>query len=121
VLGLLIACLCAFNLVFYAACLAALIGVGYWAVSKIDLTAQKDPRYIVIDEACGMMVALMGLPLNWMTLVAGFLLFRLFDIVKPFPIRRLERLPGYWGILFDDLGAGLYVWLILILVFGNPG
>lgn len=88
---------------------------GGWAVKNLNLSHDDDPGYVVTDEACGMMVALWGLPLNGWTVIAGFILFRLFDIFKPFPLRRLEKLHGYWGIMLDDLGAGVYTWLLLWL------
>ncbi len=95
------------------------IWVGYWAVSRIDLSVRKDPNFVVIDEVGGILVTFMGIPLTFTSLMTGFILFRLFDIIKPFPLRRLEKIPGYWGILLDDLGAGLYVWFILRIFFHN--
>ncbi len=91
--------------------------MGWWAVSQLDLSREKDPGFVVVDETCGMLLAFALIPFTWQTAVAGFILFRLFDIFKPFPIRYFERLPGYWGIMADDLAAGVYVWLILHLVF----
>jgi phosphatidylglycerophosphatase A len=76
----------------------------------------KDPGFVVIDEVAGQMIALIGVPLHWKYLVAGFILFRSFDIVKPFPLRRLEALPGGIGIMMDDVGAGLYA-LALIQIW----
>ena len=76
-------------------------------------SGQKDPGFVVIDEVAGQMISLIGVPLNWKYLLAGFILFRGFDIVKPFPLRRLERLPGGTGIMMDDVGAGLYAVLLL--------
>jgi phosphatidylglycerophosphatase A len=76
-------------------------------------SGQKDPGFVVIDEVAGQMISLIGIPLNWKYLLAGFILFRGFDIVKPFPLRRLERLPGGTGIMMDDVGAGLYAVLLL--------
>jgi len=73
----------------------------------------KDPGFVVIDEVAGQMIALIGVPLNWKYLLAGFILFRSFDIVKPFPLRRLEKLPGGTGIMLDDVGAGLYALVLL--------
>jgi phosphatidylglycerophosphatase A len=73
----------------------------------------KDPGFVVIDEVAGQMIALIGVPLNWKYLLAGFILFRAFDIVKPFPLRRLEKLPGGTGIMMDDVGAGLYALVLL--------
>jgi phosphatidylglycerophosphatase A len=68
----------------------------------------------VIDEVVGQWIAFAGaVRLNWKSLLAGFLLFRLFDIWKPFPVRRAEALPRGWGILADDIAAGLYAALVL--------
>jgi phosphatidylglycerophosphatase A len=75
----------------------------------------KDPGFVVIDEVAGQLIALIAVPLDWKYLLAGFILFRSFDIVKPFPLRRLERLPGGTGIMLDDVGAGLYALVLLQL------
>ena len=77
---------------------------------------QKDPGQIVIDEIAGLMVALAGLPFNLKTVLAGFIIFRVFDILKPFPIRILEkRVGGGSGIVLDDVLAGVYGNLIIRL------
>ena len=68
---------------------------------------QADPQRVVIDEAFGQLLALFLIPINWPALAMAFLFFRLFDIIKPYPIRRLEKLPGGWGIMADDAGAGV--------------
>jgi phosphatidylglycerophosphatase A len=73
----------------------------------------EDPGFVVIDEVAGQMIALIAVPLHWKYLLAGFILFRSFDIVKPFPLRRLEVLPGGTGIMMDDVGAGLYALALL--------
>ena len=81
---------------------------------------RKDPNHVVIDEVAGQLVALIACPLVWQALLAGFILFRGFDIVKPPPVRSLERLPEGTGIVVDDLGAGVYalIALQLLLHFG---
>lgn len=73
----------------------------------------KDPGFVVIDEVAGQMIALIAVPLHWKYMLAGFILFRSFDIVKPFPLRRLETLPEGTGIMMDDVGAGLYALALL--------
>jgi phosphatidylglycerophosphatase A len=78
----------------------------------------KDPGFVVIDEVAGQMIALIGTPLGWKYLLASFILFRSFDIVKPFPLRRLEGLPGGTGIMMDDVGAGLYA-LVLLQIWAH--
>jgi phosphatidylglycerophosphatase A len=68
----------------------------------------KDPQFVVIDEVAGQLVALIAVPLTWKSFLAGFILFRAFDIVKPPPVRQLEALPEGIGIVLDDVAAGLY-------------
>ncbi len=73
-----------------------------------------DPGVIVVDEVVGQWITLAGATaLNWKAWLAGFVLFRLFDIVKPFPAGRLQKLPGGWGIVADDVAAGVYGALVL--------
>src|SRR5215469_14018693 len=81
---------------------------------------KKDPSHVVIDEVAGQLVALIAVPIGWKPLLAGFILFRAFDILKPPPIRMLERLPEGTGIVVDDLGAGIYGLIVmqLLLHFG---
>ncbi len=119
----------------------AIVGLlGVWSCSRVaDYAGVKDPQYVVIDEVSGMHLTLVlaimpvGLPtgllpadeatvfglysafslLNWKYLLLGFILFRVFDIWKPWPIRRLEKLPGGWGIMADDWMAGIYAAILL--------
>lgn len=94
---------------WYAAGTAALFGLGVAAATRVERTAhRKDPSVVVIDEVVGMLVALFALPLRAVEVLIAFLCFRIFDIAKPFPLRRLEAQPGGWGIMLDDLVAGLY-------------
>ena len=106
------------------ATLIAATAVTFIGIPAATLVARssglKDPQFVVIDEVAGQLVALIAVPLAWKTFLAGLILFRVFDIWKPFPIRRLERLPDGTGIVVDDLGAGLYALAImhLLLHFG---
>ena len=85
----------------------ALLVVGALAATRAERAlGTTDPGPVVIDEVMGMCVTLVGAPLTWPTALAGFLLFRVFDIVKPPPARQLERAHGGWGIMLDDLAAG---------------
>jgi phosphatidylglycerophosphatase A len=68
----------------------------------------KDPQFVVIDETAGQLITLIAAPLTWKSFLVGFILFRAFDIVKPPPVRQLERLPEGTGIVVDDIAAGLY-------------
>ncbi len=71
-------------------------------------SGRTDPGFVVIDEVAGQWIALIGSPADWRHGLIALVLFRVFDITKPFPVRRFERLPGGWGIVFDDVAAGLY-------------
>ena len=86
----------------------ASLGLGVWS-SRVaaSVRQQSDPRMVVIDEAVGMWVACFLLPKSLPILLAAFVVFRVLDIVKWFPLNRLERLPGGWGMMADDLAAGL--------------
>ena len=102
-----------------AALVVTLIGIPA-ATRAARGSGLKDPQFVVIDEVAGQLLALIAVPLAWKTFLAGFILFRGFDICKPFPIRRLERLPAGTGIVLDDLGAGIYALVVmhLLLHFG---
>ena len=94
--------------------------VGIWAATQTERRLQKkDPSIGVIDEVAGQMVALLPLMIwlpAWWRVLAAFILFRAFDIWKPYPVRRLEGLKGGTGIMADDLGAGVYAALILLVM-----
>ena len=95
--------------------------VGIWASSRVERLWGHDSSRIVIDEVVGQMITFLGIAAGRYQLSAfhiflGFGLFRLFDIVKPFPIRHLERLKGGLGVVADDVGAGLYALVVLTLV-----
>jgi phosphatidylglycerophosphatase A len=71
-------------------------------------SGRHDPQFVVIDEVSGQWIALLFSPFDWRHALIALILFRLFDITKPFPVRQLENLPEGWGIVLDDVGAGLY-------------
>jgi len=90
---------------------AAISGFGLWAADVVARdTKIKDPQFVVIDEISGQMITFLAAfsAANWKYLLVGFILFRAFDIWKPFPARRAESLPGGWGIMADDWIAGVY-------------
>ena len=90
--------------------------VGSWSGSVAERYFGKtDPRHVVIDEVMGMLVTLFLVPVGWRGAVGGFLLFRLFDVVKPWPSNRLERLHGGVGVMADDGMAAIYANLALRL------
>jgi phosphatidylglycerophosphatase A len=99
--------------------LLAVIVVGTWAAHHAERAlGGKDPGAIVIDEVAGMTLSVLVFPLTPPVLVAGFVLFRVFDVVKPEPARSSQRLPGGAGVMVDDLIAGLYTLGVLALVRG---
>ena len=71
-------------------------------------SGRKDPQFVVIDEVAGQAITLLFSPFDWKHALIALILFRLFDITKPFPVRQLENLPEGWGIVIDDVAAGLY-------------
>jgi phosphatidylglycerophosphatase A len=86
---------------------------GVWA-STVAAGERKDPQFIVVDEVLGVWLTLAGaVTWNWKAYALGFVLFRIFDIVKPWPVRRFEALPQGWGIVADDLMAGVYGAIVL--------
>ena len=82
--------------------------IGVYSASRAAPEWGKDPRQVVIDEGVGFLFAVAFLPPSAGTIIAGFFVFRAFDIVKPPPARQLEVMPGGWGIVADDVVAGLY-------------
>jgi phosphatidylglycerophosphatase A len=106
-----------------AGSLAILVSVvGVWAADRVATYLQKkDPQIVVVDEVAGQLITYFGLAttatfaINWQYLLAGFILFRVFDIWKPFPARLAESLPGGLGIMADDWVAGIYAALALAL------
>jgi phosphatidylglycerophosphatase A len=97
-----------------AAAIAGLFALGAWSSSVAEACCSRtDPGHVVIDEVMGMLVTLFMVPVGWPGAVFGFLLFRAFDVVKPYPADRLERLHGGVGVMADDAMAGVYANLAL--------
>lgn len=89
--------------------LAAFTVLAIWSADKAETVfGEKDCSKIVVDEIAGFMVANFAAPAGFAPLITAFILFRFFDIIKPYPARRAERLPGGAGIVLDDVVAGLY-------------
>jgi phosphatidylglycerophosphatase A len=106
---------------------SAALGVtlaGTWAADVAERAmARKDPGAIVIDEVAGMALSVLLLPMTAVAVGVAFLLFRIFDVVKPYPCNALQRLPGGVGVMIDDVVAGLYalgVVLVARALFGVP-
>jgi phosphatidylglycerophosphatase A len=103
---------------------AAIVGIVLFILLSIlvadvteKITRQKDPGCVVIDEYAGMLVTFLGVQFTWMSAILGFFIFRFFDILKPFPIRAIERkLPGGAGVVLDDVLAGVFSNIALRIV-----
>ena len=99
---------------------AVLLGitlVGLWAAGVAETELKKqDPGPVVIDEVAGQLVTLLLTGVGWRGAIVGFFVFRVLDILKPFPARRFERLHGGFGIMADDLMAGVYGWGLMMLL-----
>ncbi|MCU0250069.1 MAG: phosphatidylglycerophosphatase A [Vicinamibacterales bacterium] len=100
-----------------------LVVAGAWSARLAERAlGVEDPGPVVIDEVAGMLVSLLFLPGTWPVILAAFFAFRVFDIVKPWPAGRLEDVPGGWGVMADDVMAGVYANLtIQILLWARPG
>ena len=96
--------------------IVAVFAVGVWAAHGTEIAVgRKDPGIVVIDEVLGMLITLAVLPVSLWGVLLGFLFFRAFDVVKPFPAAQLEHIHGGMGIMADDAVAGLYSHLLLRL------
>lgn len=109
--------------VFYAALLLLLIISVPLSGAAEKIIGKKDPGSVVIDEIVGYFVAMVGLPIAWghtfgnyKYIILGFVIFRIFDIAKPWPIKQLQVLKGGWGIVIDDVVAGIFTRIILQLI-----
>jgi phosphatidylglycerophosphatase A len=98
-----------------AAILATLIGIPAATIVARE-SGRKDPGHVVIDEVAGQLIALIAVPADWQHAALSLLLFRLFDILKPPPIRQLERLPSGTGIMLDDVAAGLFALVVAQII-----
>lgn len=91
--------------------------LGVWADNRLEPYWGEDPSRVVVDEMVGVWIALLvAMPFVWWHAWVAFLLFRFFDIVKPFGIRRMESIPGGWGVMMDDVLAGVYSAVVLFAI-----
>jgi len=94
----------------------AITAIGVWSSAIVETVWGKDPSRVVIDEVAGMCISLLFLPVSVKYLLCALILFRFFDIAKPLFIRKMELLPGGWGIMADDVLAGIYTNIIVSAV-----
>lgn len=99
--------------VWFFVLIGVVTAVGIWATDYIDSEDDHDPKRGVIDEWVGVWVTVLFLPVTWPWMIAGFFVFRALDILKPLGVRRIEAWPGGWGIMFDDIAAGVIGAVIL--------
>jgi len=105
-----------------AGAIAALFVVGSWSGSVAERHfGVSDPSQVVVDEVMGMLATLFLNPVGWAGAFVGFVLFRIFDVVKPYPANQLERLPGGVGVMADDLMAAIYANLALRICIWSFG
>ena len=107
----------------YGLVLVIFLAVSIPVASRAQEYLGPDHPAIVLDEIVGLLIALYGVPRQWLWIIIGFALFRLLDIWKPFPIKYCEKLPGGWGVVLDDAAAGLGARVVLaaMMVFGGKG
>lgn len=107
-------------LIYSLPLVVVITALGIWSGNMVEPIWGKDHGRVVIDEVAGLFVSLLFVPVTLPCVVAGFILFRFFDIAKPLFIRKLEALPGGWGVMADDLLAGVYANVVLhILIWVN--
>ncbi|MGQ9602664.1 MAG: phosphatidylglycerophosphatase A family protein [bacterium] len=92
--------------------------LAVWAARRCEVIYGADDRHIVIDEVWGMLIGLQGIGIKPSQLLAAFVIFRAIDIIKPYPIRRVERVGGGFGVVLDDGIAGIYTALLMLLIRG---
>jgi phosphatidylglycerophosphatase A len=102
-------------LVWQVSLLVGVTLLGVPVASRLEKIHGTDPKLVVCDEVAGMLVTYLGVTTGLLGWLVGFFWFRVFDILKPYPVRRLERLPGGWGIMADDILAGVYAQVALRL------
>jgi phosphatidylglycerophosphatase A len=101
----------------YLATIIVVIAAGIWAAGRVELdTKIVDPSFVVIDEVAGQLITLFTIPFAWSYMITGFFVFRAMDIIKPFPARRVEQLHGGFGIVTDDVIAGIYGNVIMQII-----
>lgn len=100
---------------------AVITAIGVKSANEVEVLWGKDHQRVVIDEVAGMCITLLFVPITVKHVIAGLVLFRFFDIAKPLGIRRLEKWPGGWGVMADDVLAGIYANIVLqiIIIFFN--
>ncbi len=100
---------------FVGALIVLVVGIPAATIVARE-SGREDPGHVVLDEVCGQWIALAACPANWPHALLALLLFRVFDIIKPWPARQLEDLPGGTGIMLDDVAAGVYALVVFVVI-----
>jgi len=111
--------LAAYDTMWQPFALAIILIAGIWSAGALEEIWGHDNNKIVIDEVAGMIIALLFIPVKVEYIVTGLVLFRFFDILKPLGIKKTEQLPGGWGVMADDVVAGVYAQLLLRLIMAS--
>lgn len=90
--------------------------LGILSSNKLEKLWGHDAQKIVVDEMVGQWIALLFIPISWLNILLAFILFRLFDIFKPWPIRNAEKWPAGWGVMGDDVLAGIFANIVLLVI-----
>ncbi|MBN2103983.1 phosphatidylglycerophosphatase A [bacterium] len=107
------------NWILLSACIIFFL-IGVWSATQVEkMENKKDASIIVIDEIVGMWIALLFIPvsMNWIWWMGAFVLFRIYDVIKPFPAGKSQELPSGWGVMVDDVWAGFYANVTLEIVY----
>jgi phosphatidylglycerophosphatase A len=102
--------------IYYVITIGIIFGIGVWSGNMVEPIWGKDHGRVVIDEVVGMGITLFFIPVTIKYILMGLILFRFFDIIKPLYIRKLEALPGGWGVMMDDVLAGVYANIYRVLI-----
>lgn len=116
IVGVILAAAFHSSLYLYWCVFLGIVCIAYIFFERFKDQFDHDPSFFVLDEVCGIFVTFALTSITWQSFLPGFLLFRLFDIWKPFPIKHIEKLPGFRGIMADDLLAGVYAAVVLWLL-----
>jgi len=101
------------SLVIDLAAIVLVLFMGVYSIKIVHQQWEHDDSKIVVDEIVGVWIAAFALPLVWWYYLAAFILFRVFDIIKPFGIRSIDRLNGHWSVMLDDVLAGVYAFIVV--------
>lgn len=106
------------NIVIHAITMVIVFIVGTWSARQMCVKlSNNDPQEVVIDEVVGMLITLFLIPCSFTTVIIGFFLFRIFDIIKPSPIRNLEKIKNGYGVMLDDVLAGVFANIVLQIIY----